>query len=283
MSFSAHLAQGAGSELGWPPDDALAANDTYARYADVYDALFDDLDTDASFYIAAADSHVSPPQRLLEIGVGTGRLTARLLDAGHHVVGLDSSSHMLARAIDRFGAAPQLELVLGDVRAIDLPGDAFLLAIAPYGMVAHLLTNADRFAAYRSIYDNLAPGGVFLFDDRPSWLAAVEDGTALHVARVRETSDGDRIRLMTNTIDAADAPVSVRYDFVDRIDAAGRLKKRTVVRIAFRNIALADELELLARAGFERVDVLGGFDGRPLDMTAPGADARLVLRCYRDR
>lgn len=270
--------------LDWPPSANIDAAESYEKYAEVYDALFDDLDADAAFYIAQAGTHVTASQRLLELGIGTGRLTARLLAAGHRVAGLDSSAPMLERAVLRFGASANLNLVQGDVRAIDLAGEAFPLVIAPYGMVAHLLTNDDRLAAFRSIYEHVAPGGVFVFDDHPAWLDEAEDDTALHVARVRpDGSNGDRIRLMTNTIDAAGAPVSVRYDIIDRIDAAGRIKARTIVRIVFRNIALADELALLAQAGFARIDVMGGFDGRPLDRERPTANERLVLRCHRDR
>jgi SAM-dependent methyltransferase len=273
----------AGSVLDWPPAGVIDSAESYARYADVYDALFDDLDADAQFYVAEANARVGARQQLLEIGVGTGRLTARLLRNAHRVVGLDASTEMLSRALSKFGSDDRVELIAGDIRTLALGGTTFPLVIAPYGMVAHLLTDDDRLAAFRSIYAHLAPGGAFVFDDCPSWLAAADDGTALHVVRIRADPSGTgTVRLMTNTVDAAGAPVSVRYDFIDRLDADGRVVKRTIVRIVFRNISLDAELRLLARAGFARIDVLGGFDGRPLDVARPGADARLILRCHRD-
>jgi SAM-dependent methyltransferase len=267
--------------LDWPSLTAVDACETYDRWADTYDALYGDLDVDAQFYLASAKTYLPAAEKLLEIGVGTGRLTAHLLLGGHRVVGLDTSGRMLQLAAERFRGNDRLELVCGDVRTFHVEGASFPLVIAPYGMVAHLLTDADRLAAFRAIYAHLKPGGVFIFDDCPSWMQP-SVATELRVSVGQGDPDGEgSVRLMTNTVEAAAGSLSIRYDFIDRLDRSGRVLKRTVVRIVFRNIALADELELLVRAGFDRVDILGGFDGLPLDMANPAAQTRLVLRCHR--
>lgn len=271
------------TSLDWPPVQQVDSNQAYARYARLYDALFDGLNADAAFYLAAAQTYVPAHDQLLELGIGTGRLTAHLLRDGRRVVGLDASPQMLALAAQKFGECADLELICDDVRRFELGGRSFPLVVAPYGMVAHLLTDDDRLAAFRSVYAHLKPGGVFIFDDCPSWMKESDDSAAMHVSLVRaDPHGGGMVRLMTNTIDAADAPVSVRYDFIDRLDADGRVRQRTVVRIVFRNIALADELQLLERSGFGRVDILGGFDGRTLDVEKPVDGVRLILRCHRD-
>jgi SAM-dependent methyltransferase len=205
-----------------------------------------------------------------------------LLQDGHYIVGIDSSEEMLARAAEKLGSNSRLELQCGDVRAFTLDHRTFPLAIAPYGMTAHLLTDADRLAAFRCVYAHLKPGGAFIFDDCPSWMADAEEDTALRVSVVRDDPSGGTLRLMTNTIQAADEPLSVRYDIIDRLNTAGHVRTRTIVRVVFRNIALKNELSLLAQAGFTRVDVLGSFDGRMLDEAHPTANSRLILRCYRD-
>jgi hypothetical protein len=38
---------------------------------------------------------------------------------------------------------------------------------------------------------------------------------------------------------------------------------------------------LLAAAGFEQIEVLGGFDGRPFDPSNLAANERLIIRCRR--
>jgi SAM-dependent methyltransferase len=267
--------------LDWPLPEGAPLEDEYARYAEVYDVLFSDIDDDTAFYLGAARSSPSPQSKLLEIGVGTGRLTQRLLDAGYGVVGIDPSSNMLALAAAKLVAAnAAFELVRADVRDA-LLGTRFHLAIAPYGMVAHLLTDADRLAAFKRIHEHLQPGGVFVFDDCPSWLRSSND-TALSILKTRyDAAARVTIRLMSNTVEAADRPVSLRYDLIDWLDDKGRVLRRMVVRIVLRNIALADELALLRQAGFHDVELLGNFDGRPFDADMPHANARLIFRCRR--
>jgi SAM-dependent methyltransferase len=54
-----------------------------------------------------------PGERILDLGCGTGHLTARIAEAGADVVGLDSSPEMIAEAKRNF---PALEFIVGDAR-----------------------------------------------------------------------------------------------------------------------------------------------------------------------
>src|SRR5437764_12472284 len=64
-----------------------------------------------------------PGERVLDLGCGTGHLTAQIAAAGAEAVGLDSSAEMLGQAR---AAYPDLTFVLGDARdfASDRPFDA---------------------------------------------------------------------------------------------------------------------------------------------------------------
>jgi SAM-dependent methyltransferase len=268
--------------LDWPPRDEPEPGEEYESYAEVYDLLFDDLDKDVAFYLDVARKHLPPAGTMLELGVGTGRLTRRLLDAGYDVVGVDPSEPMLARAAVRLAAyAPRGQLVHADAQAVRL-GRTFGLAIAPYGMVAHLHDDDERLAVFRNVHDHLEPGGVFVFDDMPGWMAGAADGSTLDLYRTAHDPATDMdVRLMTNVMDVAGHPLSVRYDFIDWLHASGAVARRIIVRVRFRNIALADELALLRQAGFDHVELLGGFDGRPLELDDLSANTRLVLVCRR--
>jgi len=74
---------------GWGPD-------RYGEsFADVYDEWYDDVSNaqaTARFVGSFGDG-----QRILELGIGTGRLARPLLADGHVVVGVDASMSMLAR------------------------------------------------------------------------------------------------------------------------------------------------------------------------------------------
>src|SRR5579859_4508420 len=139
------------------------SEDTYARYANIYDALFGDLHDDVAFYVrrvGAPDAGV----HVLELGAGTGRVTERLLEAGHRVTAVDSSPDMLAKAqarLARFGE--RALLVCADVAHLALDA-GYTHAFAPYGMIAHLVHDEDRRSTFRGVFEHLAPGGWFVFD-----------------------------------------------------------------------------------------------------------------------
>src|SRR3954466_10685547 len=58
-----------------------------------------------------------PGERVLDLGCGTGHLTARLTEAGAAVVGLDSSGEMLEQARSAY---PHLEFIQADARDFQL-------------------------------------------------------------------------------------------------------------------------------------------------------------------
>jgi trans-aconitate methyltransferase len=93
-------------------------------------------------------------ERILDLGCGTGHLTARLAEAGAEVVGLDSSQAMLEQAR---AAYPGLEFVQGDARAFhfDRPFDAVFSNAA-----LHWIREAE--AVVRRVHDSLRPGGRFV-------------------------------------------------------------------------------------------------------------------------
>lgn len=64
----------------------------------------------------------APPQRVLEVGCGSGHWVALLLEQGHRVTGLDASSGMLAKARTRAAAAA---LVKGYAEALPFASGSF--------------------------------------------------------------------------------------------------------------------------------------------------------------
>jgi trans-aconitate 2-methyltransferase len=95
-----------------------------------------------------------PGERILDVGCGTGQLTADIARAGAIVTGLDSSSDMLAEARRNY---PGLSFVVGDAADFILPGsfDAIFSNAA-----LHWVKNAE--GAVQSFARALRPGGRFI-------------------------------------------------------------------------------------------------------------------------
>ena len=103
------------------------------------------------------------PGTILELGVGTGVTSARLLAAhpGARFVGLDASAPMLEAAQAAI-PAERVELVLARLED-SLPAGPFDLVVS--ALAVHHLDAAGKRDLFRRIAGRLAPGGRFVLAD----------------------------------------------------------------------------------------------------------------------
>lgn len=94
--------------------------------------------------------------RVLDLGCGTGHLTAQIAARGADATGLDSSASMIAQARQNF---PRLRFALDDARAFrfEVPFNAVFSNAA-----LHWIPEAEKVIA--SVRENLAPGGRFVLE-----------------------------------------------------------------------------------------------------------------------
>lgn len=134
-------------------------------FADVYDDWYADLD-DADFVTSLATVLPDGPASILELGVGTGRLLARLIElrgtVNDRVVGVDSSDRMLEVARRKLSGT-QVELVLGDF-STDLPDGPFDLVFVGYNTLFNLPDENAVESCFASVAQHLAPGGSLCID-----------------------------------------------------------------------------------------------------------------------
>ncbi|MGC4880696.1 class I SAM-dependent methyltransferase [Micromonospora sp. DT43] len=113
----------------------------------------------------------APGSRVLDLGAGTGKLTATLVAAGADVVAVEPDPAMLS---ELRRAMPAVRALPGSAEAIPLP-DASVDAVVA-GNALHWF---DMAVAGPEIARVLAPGGVLaglwnILDDRIGWLADLE-------------------------------------------------------------------------------------------------------------
>jgi SAM-dependent methyltransferase len=102
------------------------------------------------------------PRRVLDLGTGDGYLIARVRDArpGTTGVAVDFSDEMLGRALARFEAAGDVEVVDHDFeRPLPAAWGSFDLVVSAYAI--HHVVDERKRALYAEVYERLEPGGVF--------------------------------------------------------------------------------------------------------------------------
>jgi ubiquinone/menaquinone biosynthesis C-methylase UbiE len=112
--------------------------------------------------LARTQALLSPTQRVLEIGCGTGTTALRLAPCTGHLMATDVSPEMIAIAREKLAAAPQPNL---EFQVADADADAPALGGAAYDVVLafnllHLVADLD--AALAAAVRALAPGGLLI-------------------------------------------------------------------------------------------------------------------------
>jgi len=129
-----------------------------------YDSIADWYKTDRSRTFGVAEALaiaalLPAHSRILDVGCGNGvPITEALVNAGHRVVGLDSSARMLALFRANLPGTPILR---GDARCLPF-ADGSLDAAISWGMIFHLPPTGQA-AVFASVSRALKPGAPFLF------------------------------------------------------------------------------------------------------------------------
>jgi SAM-dependent methyltransferase len=135
----------------------MNARQSFDRVADVYDrtrAMPPEATAAVTAGIAAVLRDAAPDPRLLEVGIGTGRIAVPLAAAGIHVVGVDIAAAMLAQLRSK---RADLAVVVADATAPPFRAAAFDGALFVH--VLHLMPGAVVLRAARRL---VRPGGVLL-------------------------------------------------------------------------------------------------------------------------
>jgi trans-aconitate methyltransferase len=95
-----------------------------------------------------------PGERIVDLGCGTGQLTAEIASTGAETLGVDSSADMIGQARQNY---PKLKFQLADARsfAVDQPFDAVFSNAALHWI-------QDARTVVQAIYRALKPGGRFV-------------------------------------------------------------------------------------------------------------------------
>ena len=196
--------------------------------ADVYDDWYAHI-SDVNATVATL-TQLAHGGRVLELGVGTGRLAAPLAATGVEVHGIDASDAMLRQIVDKSGGS-LVHTVLGDM-VTDLPVGPFALVFVAYNTLFNLPSEALQQACFHAVASRLAPGGYFAIEafvpepaHEPASSVDVRSLTTDRVVLSISTSDPSRQVAEGQYVDITESggvrlrPWSIRWATVGQLDA----------------------------------------------------------------
>jgi SAM-dependent methyltransferase len=130
-------------------------------FADVYDDWYADV-TDVDATVRRLVELAGAGGRVLELGVGTGRLAVPMAAAGLRVVGVDSSEAMLDQLRER-DVDGLVDSILGDM-GDGLPEGPFDAVLIAYNTIFNLLGEHDQPRLFGRVAERLAPGAAFVVE-----------------------------------------------------------------------------------------------------------------------
>ncbi len=247
----------------------------YATTAELYDQVTPYASRpDAPFFVELAQETGGP---VLELGSGTGRVLIPTARAGIRITGLDLSPDMLAICRKKLAAEPadvqgRVTLVEGDMRAFELP-EKFRLVTMPFRPFQHLLTVPDQLACLGCIHRHLAEDGIVVVDVfNPSMPALTADNLGQEMTPEPEftTPDGRRV-IRKHKIVSRDYLNQVQQiELVYYITHPDGHEERQVQAFAMRWFFRFEMEHLLARAGFEVVELYADYEKSPYGAKYPG-------------
>jgi SAM-dependent methyltransferase len=204
--------------------------------ADIYDEWYGDLldQPDAVDALAALAERASS-KRVLELGIGSGRLALPLAARGLQLSGIDTSQAMVDRLRNKPGGV-DIPVVVGDMATLDLSpiaGDAeprFGLVFVAVNTFFLLTTSDAQQQCLQRVRDVMEPDGTFVLEafvptvDRPTNLVEARTVALDHVILTATRHDPIEQTVTSQYIELRESgirmrPLVIRYAPVSELDA----------------------------------------------------------------
>ena len=222
-----------------------------AVYGDLWAEVYDEYhkDRDATEAVSTL-ADLAGGGRVLELGIGTGRIALPLAELGVEVHGLDASQGM----VDRLRAKPgggRIPVTIGDFADVGVEGSYALIFVA-FNTFFALPSQEDQVRCFANVADHLTDDGVFLIEAFVPDMTRYVRGQHTGVSFV----ETDRIRLDASLHDAVTQRVNSQHVIISEEGV-----KLLPVDIRY---AWPSELDLMARlAGLRLRERWGDWDRSP--------------------
>ena len=174
------------------------------RIAAVYDTLYPNPD-DAAINLLY---ELGGGGRVLELGIGTGRIALPLTKLGLEVAGIDASPAMVERLRAKPGGN-DIRVALSSFADFppELDGEHFDLIFVVFNTFFALLSQEEQVQCFRSVAAHLTDNGRFLIEAFVPDLTRFEDGQTVRLTHLAD----DAVRLDAAELDLAKQQISSQH------------------------------------------------------------------------
>ena len=207
--------------------------DTYGeRIAGVYDQRYSEFDPDAIQVL----SELAQGGKVLELGIGTGRIALPLLHTGVPVEGIDASESMVS-ILRCKPEGDRIPIKMGNFADIPVDGHYSLIYVV-FNTFFALLTQEEQIRCFQNVAKHLVSDGVFLIEAFVPDMKRFYSGQNMRVTRIGENEvqvDVSEIELDAQVITSQHMvlteqgtcfyPVKIRYVWPSEMDLMARLSQ----------------------------------------------------------
>ena len=225
--------------------------DPASSFGDEVAGQYDDVPRGVEAQTVAFLERMARGGPVLELAIGTGRISLPLAERGVPISGVDLSVAMVEKLRQKPGGEA-IPVVVGDFADVPVPGE-FRLIFVVFNTLFNLLTQDEQVRCFENVAAHLSADGVFVVE---AFVPAY-----LHRMRDDQYVDAERIEVDEVWLDVG------RHDPVAQIlDESHVALSREGVRVfpIVARYAWPSELDLMARlAGLRLHERWGGWEGEP--------------------
>lgn len=244
------------------------------NFARFYDTIYQHVrnSIDKEFFLR----HITESQgKVLEIGVGTGRLFTDALKKGADIYGIDISENMLDVLKNKLDSNQQYRISNQSITNFHFDFH-FNLIIAPFRVIMHVLDKKEQIQSINNIFYHLEHGGTFIFDAFVPDLGQLLNGLDNVTDFEGEYKPGKKLKRMVSTKpDLINQLIHIHFRLEwDEEDQIMYEDWKLPFRFFFRY-----ELEhLIERSKFKQHSILGDYQGNPLN----GTSKEFIMVCKKE-